>query len=128
MANMLDKYTENVDEAAVPTSEPISKFERQRVLKEKELRALRKLAKAFRKYNKRLKQDEEKRRTEEEAAKKAAAEKANKSRNNSGVRGFLNKLGDAICKAVPKLLTTIATVALGFFFKTRFAGKAQQAA
>lgn len=128
MANMLDKYVETVDEAAIPASKPINKAKRQLVLKKKELRVLKKLAKALRKQNRLMEQEAEKQKSEEEAAKATTTEKANKNKSNNGVRGFLGKLGDAVCKAIPKVLTTFATLAFGFFFKTKFAGKAQQTA
>lgn len=128
MANIFDIYPDVPEETTTPVNGPISKAERQRVLKKKELKVLKKLAKALRKQNRLMKQEAEKRKAGEEAAKADTTEKANKDKINNGVRGFLGKLADAVCKAVPKLLTTVATVALGFFFKTRFAGKAQQAA
>lgn len=128
MANMFDTYPDVPEETTTPINGPISKAERQRVLKKKDLKVLKKLAKALRKQNKLMQEKAEKQKAEEEAAKKAADKETNRHKDDSGAKGFFNKLGDAICKAIPKVLTTIATVALGFFFKTRFAGKAQQAA
>ena len=127
MADMLDKYDVE-DETTVPTGEPVCKSERQRVLKKKDLKALKKLVKALRKQNKLRKQEAARRKAEEEAAEEAAAAKVSKDKSNNGVRSFLVKLGDAICKAIPKVLTTLATLAFGFFFKAKFAGKAPQAA
>lgn len=130
MANIFDKYTDVPGEAATPINEPISKAERQRGLKKKDLKVLKKLAKALRKQNRLMKQEAEKRKADEEAAnaKTATTEKANKDKSNNGVRGFLGKLGDAICKAMPKVLTTLATLAFGYFVNTRFARKAPQVA
>lgn len=122
MANLLDKYGDTTDEVAVPVSESAGKAERQPALSKKERKIFKALTKALRKHNKLLKEESERRRAEEEAVETPA-----RSKHDNGVRGFLVKLGDAICKAVPKLLTTLAPLAFGYFFKAKFAGKAPQA-
>ena len=123
MANLLDKYGNTTDEIAVPAGEFAGTAEQQPVLTKKERRIFKNLAKAFRKYNKLMKQEAERRRAEEEAT-----EKANRRKDDSSTRGFFNKLGDAICKAIPKVLTAIATVALGFFFHRKPSKRALRAA
>lgn len=123
MANLLDKYGNTTDEIAVPAGEFAGTAEQQPVLTKKERRIFKNLAKAFRKYNRLMKQEAERRRAEEEAT-----EKANRRKDDSSTRGFFNKLGDAICKAIPKVLTAIATVALGFFFNRKPSRRALRAA
>lgn len=123
MANLLDKYGNTTDEIAVPAGEFAGTAEQQPVLTKKERRIFKNLAKAFRKYNRLMKQEAERRKAEEEAT-----EKANRRKDDSSTRGFFNKLGDAICKAIPKVLTAIATVALGFFFNRKPSRRALRAA
>lgn len=123
MANLLDKYENTTGEMVVPAGESAGKAEQQPVLSKKERRIFKSLAKALRKHNKLLKQEAERRRAEEEAT-----EKANRRKDDSSTRGFFNKLGDAICKAIPKVLTAIATVALGFFFNRKPSRRALRAA
>ena len=130
MANMLDKYVDAVDEVAAPATESISKTKakakRQRFLKKKEIRALKALAKAFRKHNELMEQEAARRKAEEDAAEKAVAKQASKNESDNGMRGFLHKLGNAICKAVPGILTTLTTLIFGHFVKMRSTGKALQ--
>lgn len=123
MANLLDKYGNTTDEIAVPAGEFAGTAEQQPILTKKERRIFKNLAKAFRKYNRLMKQEAERRKAEEEAT-----EKANRRKDDSSTRGFFNKLGDAICKAIPKVLTAIATVALGFFFNRKPSRRALRAA
>lgn len=123
MANLLDKYENTTDEMVVPASESAGKAKQQPALSRKERKILKALAKALRKHNKLMKQEAERRRAEEEAT-----EKANRRKDDSSTRGFFNKLGDAICKAIPKVLTAIATVALGFFFNRKPSRRALRAA
>lgn len=123
MATILDKYENNTNEIAVPVGESAGKAEQRYALSRKERKIFKALAKALRKHNKLLKQEAERRRAEEEAVETTA-----RSKHDNGVRGFLVKFGDAVCKAVPKVLTTLVTLALGYFFKTKFAGKAPQVA
>lgn len=127
MANLLDKYGNIADEVAVPVSESAGKAGQQLALSKKERKIFKALAKALRKHNKLMKQEAARRETEEEATKTAAKDTDKRKRDN-GTRGFLDKLGDAICKAIPKLLTTLATLAFGYFVNKRFAGKALQVA
>jgi len=117
MANMLDKYRDAVDGMAVPSAESTGKSKKQRVLKKKELRAIKSLAKALRKMNK---LDAERRKLEEDAAERAAVMRADTRKDSNEKKNFLSKLGDAVCKAVPKILTTLATLAtlaLGLFLQ-----------
>lgn len=123
MANLLDKYENTTGEMVVPAGESAGKAEQQPVLSKKERKIFKALAKALRKHNKLMKQEAERRRAEEEAT-----EKANRRKDDSSTRGFFNKLGDAICKAIPKVLTAIATVALGFFFNRKPSRRALRAA
>lgn len=123
MADIFDKYGDATDEIAVPVSESAGKAERQPMLRKKERKIFKALAKALRKQNKLLEQEAERRKAEEEAT-----EKANRRKDDSSTRGFFNKLGDAICKAIPKVLTAIATVALGFFFNRKPSRRALRAA
>lgn len=44
------------------------------------------------------------------------AEETTKSKREIG---FLSKVGDAFCKALPGILSTIATAAIGYFFNTK---------
>ena len=114
MANLLDKYENTTDEMVVPASESAGKAKQQPALSRKERKIFKALAKALRKHNKLMKQE--------------ATEKANRRKDDSSTRGFFNKLGDAICKAIPKVLTAIATVALGFFFNRKPSRRALRAA
>lgn len=123
MATLLDKYENTTGEITVPAGEFAGTAEQQPVLTKKERRIFKNLAKAFRKYNRLMKQEAERRKAEEEAT-----EKANRRKDDSSTRGFFNKLGDAICKAIPKVLTAIATVALGFFFNRKPSRRALRAA
>lgn len=123
MATILDKYENNTNEIAVPVGESAGKAEQRCALSRKERKIFKVLAKALRKHNKLMKQEAERRRAEEEAT-----EKANRRKDDSSTRGFFNKLGDAICKAIPKVLTAIATVALGFFFNRKPSRRALRAA
>ena len=123
MATILDKYENNTNEIAVPVGESAGKAEQRCALSRKERKIFKALAKALRKHNKLMKQEAERRRAEEEAT-----EKANRRKDDSSTRGFFNKLGDAICKAIPKILTAIATVALGFFFNRKPSRRALRAA
>ena len=123
MATILDKYENNTNEIAVPVGESAGKAEQRCALSRKERKIFKVLAKALRKHNKLMKQEAERRKAEEEAT-----EKANRRKDDSSTRGFFNKLGDAICKAIPKVLTAIATVALGFFFNRKPSRRALRAA
>lgn len=126
MANLLDKYGNIADEVTVPVSESAGKAERHPTLSKKERKIFKALAKALRKHSKLMQQEAARREAEEESVEMTAKVPA-KAKPDHGVKGFLEKLGDAICKAIPKLLTTLAPLAFGFFFKTKFAGKALQA-
>jgi len=128
MANIANKYVDATSERSVSADKPrYNKDYRQRVLKRKELRAIKKLAKCIRKYNKLQEQEAARREAEEDNTKKAP-EKVNKRKVDSGAGGFFRKLGDAICKAVPMILTALAKVAFDHFLKARLSGKAPQAA
>lgn len=120
MANLFEEYT---DEASEPAIEPDSETKERKELSQKELKIFKALAKALKRQNKLLKQEMKQRKAEE-----AAVATADKRKHNRGVKGFLKNLGDAICRAVPKILTTLTTLAFGYLFKAKFAGKALQVA
>lgn len=113
MANMLDKYADTIDEISVPADEFDGKAVKRQDISRDELENI------IKRLRKKLRKQKERRK----AAEKAAAERSEKQENSSRVMGFLSKLGDAICKAVPKVLTTLVTLAFGCFFKAKFAGK-----
>lgn len=126
MADIFDKYRDATDEIAVPVSESAGKAERQPMLRKKERKIFKALAKTLRKQNKLMKQEAERLQAKEETIVETATKDTDKSKRDNGARGFLSKLGDAICKAVPKLLTTLATLAFGYLVNTRFTRKAPQ--
>ena len=125
MANLLDKYGNTTDEIAVPAGEFAGTAEQQPVLTKKERRIFKNLAKAFRKYNRLMKQEAERRKAEEEAAAKAAAEKAAKRKNGGGFLGGFTKV---ICKVLPQIVTAAVTAVLGFFFHRKPSKRALRAA
>lgn len=127
MANLLDKYGNIADEVTVPVSESAGKAERQPTLSKKERKIFKALAKALRKHSKLMQQEAARRKAEEESVEMTAKVPA-KAKPDHGAKGFLEKLGDAICKAIPKLLTTVATLAFGYLVNKRFAGKVPQIA
>lgn len=116
MANLLDKYGNTTDEIAVPAGEFAGTAEQQPVLTKKERRIFKNLAKAFRKYNRLMKQEAERRKAEEEAAARAAAEKAAKRKNGNNGKGFIGGFTKVICKVLPQIVTAAVTAVLGFFF------------
>lgn len=77
-------------------------------------KALKALTKALKKHNKLLKKEQQQRDTEQQQQ-----EDGIKKNNCRNVKGFLVKLGDAICKAVPAILTAFATAAIGCLFNRR---------
>lgn len=101
MSNLLDKYTDN-ERNSEPDYIPAYNAE---------------LAALYTEHNELLKESirlqrellmlEEKRRKEEKKRKKAE--------RSSGARRFFEKFCDAVCKAIPKVLTTLATLAFGYF-------------
>jgi len=121
---MFDKYN-TPETAPVSAGEPVgkAKAKRQRILKKKEIRVLKNLAKAVRKHDKLMKQEAARRKAEEEAAAQTA-----KRKNGDDGKGFLNSFAKAICKALPQIVTAVVTGVLGFFFKRKSSGKALQAA
>jgi len=120
LADLFEGYT---DEASEPVVEPDSETKKRIGLSKKERKIFKALAKALKRRNKLLKQEMKQRKAEE-----AAVATVDKRKHDRGVKGFLKNLGDAICKAIPKVLTTLTTLAFGYFFKAKFAGKALQAA
>lgn len=128
MASMLEKYRDVADELPAPIDDnetvemSSSKAKRLDYYKKRELWVLKRLTKALRKQNKLLKMEAERRKAEEEAAVTAEKDKCDTRK-----KGFLKNLGDAICKAIPKVLTTLVTLAFGYFFKEKFPRKALQA-
>lgn len=119
MPTMFDKYDDNLDDATVTAQEQICKANK-RLLKKKDRRAIKSLTKAIRQQNKLIEQEAERRRAEE-------AMKSEKFKTANGAGCFLSKLGDAVCKAVPKILTTIVTLAFGWFVKAKFDKQIPQA-
>ncbi len=119
MANMFEGYE---NEASEPAVEPDSETKERIGLSKKDRKIFKALAKALKRQNKLLKREVTQRKAEE-----AAVATVDKRKHDRGVKGFLKNLGDAICKAIPKVLTTLTTLAFGYFFKAKFAGKALQA-
>lgn len=125
MSNLLEKYVDADDTLTEPARKPYSETELALKRQKKLLKLHKSLKKALRKQNRLMKQEAERRKAEEAAAEAARlkaeeeAKEANKRKSASGVRGFLTKLGDAICKAIPKILTTLATLAFSWFVKNK---------
>ena len=55
-------------------------------------------------------------------------EKSCKKKKGKHKKSFFEKVGDAFCKALPTILTTVTTAAVGVFFKASSNKKALQAA
>ena len=110
MANILENYNENLPaEEVTPGNENSS------------------AAEWFRK-NKLLKEEFEQKKAEREAAEaeRAVAKQAADSGRGQDVKGFFNKLGDAICKAIPRVLTTLVPLLFGWLIKARPTGRVPQ--
>ncbi len=132
MASILDNYSDDVDETSATATKQFCNISEECTTKKKYAKKIKALTKAIRKQNELLEQEAERRKAEEAAAAEAArlrAEKAANKRNRSnGARGFLTKLEDAICKSIPKVLTTLATLAFSWFVKTKLDRRSPQAA
>lgn len=135
MADFLEKYSDTENAVNSPAKKTPCDYKLESRLKKKDLKNLKRLTKAIRQHNKLLAQEAERRKAEEAVAAEAArlkaeeeAKEADKRKSGRGVRGFLTKLGDAICRAVPKVLTTLATLAFSWFVKNKLDRRVPQAA
>lgn len=133
MSSLFEKY-DDVDETTVTAKEQYCKVSKKRLLRKKDRKKIKKLTKALCKHNELMEQEAERRKAEEEAAAEAArlkaqeeAKEVEKRKSAKGAVGFLTKLGDAVCKAVPKVLTTLVTLAFGWFVKAKFDKQMPQA-
>ena len=118
MADMFGNYPNAEEESVTPTPRSTRRDKWKRKQKEKELKILKALAKAMKKRNKLMEQGLEQRRIEREAAvDKAAAEMVASNKKEQGNKGFLYDLGKGFAKAIPVMLTTLATAVIGFFFR-----------
>lgn len=128
MANILEKYSENL-----PGEEVIPDNENSGAAKwfyKRERKVLKKIKKIVKRQNKLLKMELEQKRAEREAAeaeKATAAKQAAEANQGQDMKGFFNKLGDAICKAIPRVLTALVPAFFGWFIK-KSARKAPQPA
>lgn len=120
MANILDKYSDTLNETMASPANPVvnAKAQRQHILRKRDIRAIKALTKALREHNKLVK-EEVARRKAADAAEHEAATKQQTAESGRGQNGkdFLNKLGDAICKAVPRVLTALASSFFGWLIK-----------
>ncbi len=126
MANILENYNENLPaEEVTPGNENSSAAEWFRKRERKLLKAIRKMIK---RQNKLLKEEFEQKKAEREAAEaeRAVAKQAADSGRGQVVKGFFNKLGDAICKAIPRVLTTLVPLLFGWLIKARPTGRVPQ--
>lgn len=128
MANIMEKYVSDTAEVAAPDSESAITLKRRRWFEERELRAIRRLAKAVRKRNRLLKQDIELRKAEIEARQRKAEEDTEKRKKAEDKKGFFGTLGKEIGRVLPKIVTAVVAGVLGFFFKHRMPRSALQAA
>lgn len=119
MANILENYNENLPaEEVTPGNKNPSAAEWFRKRERKLLKAIRKMVK---RQNKLLKEELNRKKAEREAAEaeRAVAKQAADSGQGQDMRGFFNKLGDAICKAIPRVLTTLVPLLFGWLIKAR---------
>lgn len=119
MTNILENYNENLPaEEVTPGNKNPSAAEWFRKRERKLLKAIRKMVK---RQNKLLKEELERKKAEREAAEaeRAVAKQAADSGQGQDMRGFFNKLGDAICKAIPRVLTTLVPLLFGWLIKAR---------
>ena len=126
MANLLDNYNENLPgEEVVSGNKNAAADKRFREKEQKVLNAIRKMVK---RQNKLLKEELNRKKAEREAAEaeRVAAKQTADSGQRQNVRGFFNKLGDAICKAIPRVLTTLVPLFFGWLIKVRPAGRVPQ--
>lgn len=95
------------DEVDGRLSEEVTEEERCFTFSRKQEKILNKVCKLLKKQNKMLRQEK----------KRQCVEKENEQKNDSRKgTGFLREFGRAICKAVPAVLTTLATLAFNFIF------------
>lgn len=126
MANLLDNYNENLPcEEAVSSNENVNATKWFRKRERKVLKAIRKMVK---RQNKLLKEELNRKKAEREAAEaeRTVAKQDADSGQGQDMRGFFNKLGDAICKAIPRVLTTLVPLFFGWLIKARPAGIVSQ--
>ncbi len=76
-------------------------------------KALKSLTKALKKHNKLLQKEQQRRDASQQQ------EDSIKKNNYRNTKSFLAKLGDAICKAVPAILTAFATAAISCLFNRK---------
>jgi len=99
------QYNERSAESASENVEKIVFTKKDRKRLKKNHKSFKKIKKLLKKQNKLLEENQ-----------RREAEETTKSKR---VRGFLSKVGDAFCKALPKILTISASAALGYFFNTK---------
>lgn len=108
MADIFGEFSNVSDKDAVPVSKAVCSIQPKRTRKKKDAKIHKIVKKEVKKQIKRLKAAEEK-----EAAEKAAAEKAAIKKD---VKQFFFNIGKAVCKALPGILTLLATTVIGRFF------------
>lgn len=103
MADIFGEFSNVSDKDAVPVSKAVCSIQPKRTRKKKDAKIHKIVKKEVKKQIKRLKAAEEK-----EAAEKAAIKK--------DVKQFFFNIGKAVCKALPGILTLLATTVIGRFF------------